>query len=150
MAGPEAAGKILNDTWLQVSGELEWNTPIFAPTVHEFPPGLSHTALAYDPQDDQLILFGGDLASGSAYGGTWGFAGDSWVNFTWTNFTSPTGPGPVATPAMAYNPTVNGDPALHGVERLFDVDIPERYLVLGDRGLWSSRSVRWGHRLRSL
>ncbi|MGC2034984.1 MAG: kelch repeat-containing protein [Thermoplasmata archaeon] len=106
--GTGGSGQILNDTWLQVSGELEWNTPIFAPTVHEFPPGLSHTALAYDPQDDQLILFGGDLASGSAYGGTWGFAGDSWVNFTWTNFTSPTGPGPVATPAMAYDPTVNG------------------------------------------
>ena len=72
-------GGTLNDTWVN-DGDFpgQWNE--VTDELNRSPPALSGAAAAYDVADQCFVLFGGRLANGSAYGGTWEFFGlHQWV-----------------------------------------------------------------------
>jgi hypothetical protein len=78
-------GSLLALTWVFVAGEYEWDPLVnlgttAGPTV---PPALTSSSIAVGANGD-LILYGGTLANGSAYNGTWEFGGNTWMNLTWT------------------------------------------------------------------
>jgi hypothetical protein len=61
------------------------------------PPARYDHAMVYDPGRDQIVLFGGRNAAGTALGDTWIWNGSSW-------FPGPAGPTARFNHAMAYDP----------------------------------------------
>jgi hypothetical protein len=103
-----------NWTWLLVGGEMEWNRLNLTPTL---PPALLNASMAWDPTSDRMILFGGQLASGAPYGGTWALNGTQWGTLTWVAVT-PGAMGPAPAPDAA--PLLSADTADHAVVLLSD------------------------------
>ncbi len=97
--GRDANGTLLNDTWVSDGdhpGQWAESEGLVAS-----PPPLAHAGLTYDAVFGGFLLFGGRLASGMPYDGTWTF-----INFQWTEVpmavaNPPADPGP----ALAYFPT---------------------------------------------
>ncbi len=86
----------LGDTWVFYLGNDTWvpRRPAASPTPR------SDAAVAYDPQDDLLLLFGG--FNGTAYlGDTWRYDVPS---ATWTTVPSPVAPSRRADGRMTYDP----------------------------------------------
>jgi len=97
--GRAANSSLLNDTWVN-DGDYpgEWgSTPV--PDIVS-PPPLLDAALTFDPTFNEFLLFGGKLANGTAYGGTWSFGGFQWTDLTGNLRTSPP---PDPSPAIAYD-----------------------------------------------
>ena len=86
------AGGLLNDTW-------EWNGQGWAriPTPVT-PPGLNGHAMAYDPSQGRVVLFGG-TSNGGEVGGTWEYDGRSWSPRATAN-----APEPRSGAAMFFDP----------------------------------------------
>jgi hypothetical protein len=105
--GVDATGALLNETWLFIVGEDSWTSlAVFAnSTAPPSPPPLRSPALAFDAADGSVLLFGGMLADGTAYGGTWILSGANWTDLRWTPLTSAGGPAPAAStsPGLAYD-----------------------------------------------
>ncbi|HTW13153.1 MAG TPA: Ig-like domain repeat protein [Solirubrobacteraceae bacterium] len=73
-------------------------SPTWAPAPNASQPGgLTGAAMAYDPDTDQLVLYGGQAAGGDS-AATWLWNGSSWTE---ANADSP--PGALAHPCLAYD-----------------------------------------------
>ncbi|MGA7924189.1 MAG: hypothetical protein WCA77_09450, partial [Thermoplasmata archaeon] len=105
--GMDSDGTFLNETWLYISGENEWlGVGMHAGNGNASgPPPLVHPGMAFDTADGYLVMYGGELANGSPYGGMWAFGGNAWANLSWTNLTPDlsSSPGPVSSPSMTYD-----------------------------------------------
>ena len=93
-------GNVLSgETW--VYGATGWTD--LTPRLAASPVPSIGAAMAYDPHDQAVILFGGgfDTYGGPYYGYTWSFNGSSW-----TNETKSVGPGPPPRlqSQLAYDP----------------------------------------------
>ncbi|MCI4325120.1 MAG: hypothetical protein L3K00_04455 [Thermoplasmata archaeon] len=102
---PNGSTEPLNDTWTYHAGT--WTNVTSSAGVP--PAARDFAGFAYDPNDSADVLFGGDLASGSA-NDTWEFDAGHWVNLTANQTASPYGEGPLA---MAEDGT-DGDVVLLG------------------------------------
>ena len=89
----------LNGTWTNLTSEISGH-----------PPSVYAAGFAYDPSDQKMILFGGDIRSGVRTNYTWAYH-----DLTWTNFTSSSGPAPSqrVLPGMVTDSTA-GDIVLVG------------------------------------
>ena len=94
--GRAANGTVLNDTWVN-DGDYpgKWGAAPYA--AHVAPPPLLDAALTFDGILNEFLLFGGRLADGAPYNGTWVFG-----NFAWTNLTG----------HLALAPPVDPDPTM--------------------------------------
>jgi hypothetical protein len=92
------------------------------------PTGRSHVAMAYDPVNRDVILFGG--FTGAAYSDeTWAFDGA-----TWTKINTPVAPPARAAAQMAYD-SVSGKIVLFGgTDHLIDFN---------DTWLWDGATFTW-------
>jgi hypothetical protein len=104
--GLEADGSVSGATWI-------WNGTTWTQAATQFlgPPPRQGAAMAYNPNSEQLILFGGEGADGSFLNDTWAWNGQSW-------FQEPTTPSISIPPAregasLAYD-AKNGDLVLFG------------------------------------
>jgi hypothetical protein len=98
--GKDASGTFLNDTYVN-DGDFPGKWAESPNALLQSPPALANAGLVYDSGLRGFLLFGGELANGSAYGGTWEFA-----NFAWTDLSAnlSLAPPSSAWPAMAYDP----------------------------------------------
>jgi hypothetical protein len=86
------AGTTLDDTWLYQAGnwtELAGGSSCSATTC---PPARGLGMMAFDPTDNQMVLFGGVPVYGETsvvLGDTWAFYGGAWHNLTGTTGTAP-------------------------------------------------------------
>jgi PKD repeat protein len=65
-------------------------------------PSARITAIAWDPSDGYVLLFGGEFAAGGHSADTWAFGNGSWTNLT----SQVTGSPPLlAYPSLAYDPS---------------------------------------------
>jgi hypothetical protein len=86
-----------NNTWLWTGSQWELDHPPVSP------PGRYGAAAAFDPETDQILLFGGRLEPGTPVNDTWG-----WDGGTWQELNSGTGgPPPGDGAAMTWDPTRN-------------------------------------------
>ena len=93
-------------TWTQVADAADSGCTT---TCTASPPARAASSMAYDPQSNQLILFGGD--GGSLLNDTWDWNGTSWTQMADGGdpgcTTACTGsPGPRSGAAMAYDPSI--------------------------------------------
>ena len=92
---------ILNDTWVD-DGDTPGHWGLAPHAIHVAPPPLLNAAMAFDATLNEFLLFGGELADGRAYNGTWAFG-----SFQWTNLTANLRSSPPAdlSPTMAFDPS---------------------------------------------
>ncbi len=90
------------DTWLFSHGH--WSN--ITATAGTAPPARFDASMAYDSQDNLVLLFGGEEVSGTTLGDTWTFSGGTWTNITATagSYTGSTAPEPRAGAAMGASP----------------------------------------------
>ena len=81
MYGGVLNGTVLNQTWVN-DGDEPGNWVPFSSGLNASPPALQGASLAYDSVRDYFLLFGGTLANGTLYGGTWTFSNFHWVDLT--------------------------------------------------------------------
>lgn len=113
-----------SDTWLYASGA--WSR--LAVNASSVPPARYGAALAYDPEDQRAVLFGGATPSGGGLDAdSWGFANGSWSLLPATS-----SPSARAGAAFAYDPASGGLILYGGWSSTTLVDSWE---FLGDR--WS-------------
>lgn len=86
--GIRSGPTFLSDTWSFSNGA--WSN--LTGSVSGSPPPSVLDTLAYDPSDHEMILFGGELATGMISAQTWAYSGG-----TWTNLTGRTGATPPPT-----------------------------------------------------
>lgn len=100
------------DTWLFSHGH--WVN--ITATAGTAPPARFDGSMAYDSQDNLVLLFGGEQVSGTTLGDTWEFAGGTWTNVTATagSYTLNTAPEPRAGAAIGASP--DGHIMLYGGE----------------------------------
>ncbi len=78
----------LGDTWTFSGGQWTQLSPTTSPTARFFP------GMAWDPSDNEMILFGGTDCLGNYYGDTWSFVGGQWTQlFPTTSPSTRFGPG---------------------------------------------------------
>jgi hypothetical protein len=99
--GRAGNGTVLNDTWVN-DGDTPGNWGLAPYAIHVAPPPLVDATMAFDAPLNEFLLFGGELANGRAYNGTWAFG-----SFQWTNLTADLRSSPPAdlSPTMAFDPT---------------------------------------------
>ena len=100
--GTDSDGTVLNTTWLLVAGEYEWASllGLAARGSPVSPPALTRSSVAPAP-NGSVLLYGGTLPNGTSYGGTWEFAGNTWMNLTWTHLSTPESPPAAGEPLLA-------------------------------------------------
>jgi hypothetical protein len=67
------------------------------------PPARQGASMAYDASSDQLVLFGGQSATGALLGDTWVYANGTWTELCATGC----GPSPATGTSMAFDPKLN-------------------------------------------
>lgn len=100
-SAPDMAGLSVRPTSSGVSpGGFEWSN--LTAQLSASPSPRIASAMAWDPVDGYVLLYGGTNSHGAVYGDSWSFA-----NGTWTNLTaSVTGAPPsLAIPQLAYDPS---------------------------------------------
>lgn len=103
MAYDVADGYVLvlvgNESWKYLGGTWTQLHPKISPPTRS---GM----MAYDPKDKNVVLFGG-IGTGCGSANNW-FCNDTWTFAAgqWTNVTSSTNPGLLASGSMAYDPQV--------------------------------------------
>lgn len=100
-ATEQGLGPALSSTWAWNQG---WRT--LSPAAP--PPGRRFPALAYDPASKQLVMFGGDDASGRPLSGTYLFQGGGWHRLS-----LPVQPQARTAAAMAFDPRL-GELIMYG------------------------------------
>ena len=75
-----------NDTWTFHAGQ--W-TNITGDITTASPPPRESGTMAYDPADQETVLFGGKPTETSTFADTWTFANDAWTNRTGSLSTAP-------------------------------------------------------------
>jgi Galactose oxidase, central domain len=95
--GSRSNGSLSNDTW--VWDGSTWTD--FSGSEVQAPPARMSASMAFDPKLHQLILFGGEGASGQPLGDTWAWNGASWYEQT-DQVTGPS-PSPRQGAALAYD-----------------------------------------------
>ncbi|BDG07393.1 Kelch repeat-containing protein [Anaeromyxobacter paludicola] len=92
--GRDAAGNTFDDTWTFDTASQTWTqaTPAGSPGAR------AGAALAYDSARNQVLLFGGNDASGNDLADTWRFDGASW-----TQLAPPQSPAARSFAAMAFD-----------------------------------------------
>ena len=93
-AGVAAPQDALQDMW-------EWDGTVWTQLAATNPPGLrAGAAIAYDPERDVVVLFGGDRTNTE----TWEYGPDKVTNeYSW-RLVATTGPGPRENARMVYDP----------------------------------------------
>jgi hypothetical protein len=97
------SGTVLNDTWTN-DGDIPGHWANFSTRSSLSPPPLFGGSLVYDRADGYFVLFGGELANGTAYGGTWEFLNFQWIPISSSPLPSPP---PEARAAMAFDTADN-------------------------------------------
>jgi hypothetical protein len=104
--GQTNRGGFLNETWVWglPAGPLTWGelSPPASPSAR------SQSAMAYDASTGDMVLFGGEDASGNPLGDTW-----TWNGTTWAEQNPPTSPTARSGASLAYDPAT-GDIVLFG------------------------------------
>ncbi|MFZ0830118.1 MAG: PKD domain-containing protein [Thermoplasmata archaeon] len=90
-----SVGDYTNETWSFHAGQ--WTQLL--PTVS--PPARNSESMVWDPQANELLMFGGQDESGSL-NDTWGFTGSTWVQLTTTG-----APNPRWGAGLAYFPPLH-------------------------------------------
>jgi hypothetical protein len=108
MFGGAGDSSVLQDTWKFLGGNWTNLTPR-ALDVSNSPSPRFYAAMADDPVDGYLVLFGGSGCSGSGCGDSWSFSAGQWT----LSSGSASMPGPRYGAAMAYDP-VDGYVLMHG------------------------------------
>ena len=80
-----------NDTWTNITE-----------SAGAAPPGRLEAAMSYDPSDNYVLLFGGELATQNSTGDTWKFFDGGWSELT---FGAEANPGSREQMSMADSPT---------------------------------------------
>jgi PKD repeat protein len=119
---------IHSDTWTFVNGT--WKN--ITATVSGSPPPLGDAAMAYDPPDQAVILFGGTLTigGGSLLNATWTYHAGVWTN---VSHLSPAAPSPRIVPGLTYDST-DQELVLCGGFYTNDTETP---------GTWVYRGTTW-------
>ena len=122
-ASPTSA-QLLSDTWEWNGASWQQRSPVVAPSAR------SHAAMAYDPNANRTLLWGG-LGNPLPVADTWSWDGSAWTPLPQT------GPAP-----RSPSPTMTYDPARATIALAADDD-------LGIPTLWEHRSGGWRplHRL---
>ena len=95
-----------NDTWLYSGGA--WTN--ITPTAGPAPSARFESSMVWDSYDNDVLLFGGSLASGTTLGDTWTFNG------SWHNITASLSPAPVSRAGAAITDSPSGWILLFGGE----------------------------------
>ena len=103
--GGQGTNVTLSDTWRYKAGAWEQLSPATSP------PSRFGAAMAYDPVDRYVVLFGG--ANSSVYGDSWTFNGA-----TWTRLSPPVGPASRWGTGLAYDAEEGGLVLFGGFDRL--------------------------------
>ncbi|MCI4320811.1 MAG: hypothetical protein L3K18_04100 [Thermoplasmata archaeon] len=99
--GRGTGGTVLGDTWAN-DGDFPGRWSNETDTAPNPPPPLTNASVAYDAADGYFLLFGGRLANGTQYGGTWELEGfHTWVRLAFPPLGSPP---PQAGAGMVYDP----------------------------------------------
>ena len=114
-----------NDTWEFSNGN--W-TEVYPA---QSPPALGAAAMAWDPEVNAVVLFGG-VAYGLSYNETWEFAAG-----TWTQVNTSVAPSPRFSPAMAFD-YADGYLVLYGG----DTD-PQLNVDVGLGDTWTFNGAAW-------
>ncbi|MDT5105571.1 MAG: hypothetical protein QOI25_3084, partial [Mycobacterium sp.] len=98
--GGATASAIINQTWVWASQTQTWVQ--LSPATS--PPARAEAAMAWDPALNEIVLFGGQNASGTPLNDLW-----AWNGTTWSALTA-TGTAPAARygAAMAWDPSRSG------------------------------------------
>jgi N-acetylneuraminic acid mutarotase len=120
--GGQGTGAILNDTWAYDPPANTWTD--LDPTG-DLPAARSAEQMAYDPFEEELIMFGGTSGGSSLLGDLWAY--DPLGN-TWTNL-NPSGSAPAARDAcsLVYDPAA------------------EEVILFGGTGASGELSDTWGY-----
>ena len=94
--GGQDGGDFLDDTWIYWYSNNTWFNPL--PSTH--PPEISGIEMAYFPQTEKVVLFGGDLKSEEKINETWLFNIDE---YTWERFYPENSPRKIAGQSMTYD-----------------------------------------------
>lgn len=100
-----------NDLWAfdPVAGTM---TQMIADGVAGSPAHRSRSAIAWNPVNNKLTVFGGDSRGGPTGAGTAALLGDTWeydpTTNTWADVTPALSPSPRRWAAMTYDPITNG------------------------------------------
>ena len=86
---------VYNDTWVWNGAYWTQKFPADTPPMREGP------GMAFDPAENEIVLFGGDDGDGKLLGDTWVWNGDNWIE-TYPAISPP----PRSFPAMAYDATM--------------------------------------------
>lgn len=123
--GPAMPGSsFINDTWV-------WNGAAWTQkTPQTSPPARAGHSMAYDSVHGQVVLFGGEGASGFGFQATAVALNDTWVwdGANWTQLSPKTSPSPRNAFAMAFD-------AAHGQVLLFG-GLDGNGTDLGDTWIW--------------
>ena len=130
--GRAANGTLLNDTWVN-DGDFPGRWGAAPYTLHVAPPPLFDAAMTFDTTLNEFLLFGGSLANGTAYNGTWVFSSFAWVDLS--------GHLPAAPPADR-SPTMAFDPATGEVLLVSSAD-PGATWSFGSGGWTALPSSEW-------
>jgi hypothetical protein len=95
--GASGIDELFADTW-EWDGESWELLPVEAP----IPPARRYHAMAYDAARSEVLLFGGEGASGETLADVWAWNGEAWAEVTPRGVT----PGPRYQHAMAYDPAL--------------------------------------------
>ncbi|OWA37288.1 hypothetical protein B9G55_04280 [Saccharibacillus sp. O16] len=94
--GENAAGNLLNDTWLWDGTQQSWNEVM---GLSPQPSARKSSVMAYDPTSQQVLLFGGEGSGSSLLGDTWLWDGAS---ASWKLYAGAS-PSPRAGAQLAYD-----------------------------------------------
>ncbi len=137
--GGEGPGGPLGDTWIFQGGAWINVTPAVPDSTNTPSPRFG-AAIAYDPSDGYVVLFGG--ADGANTGANDPALSDTWefLHGTWTRLCSGCTPG-VSEPGPRMLAAASGDPDLDGVVLFGGTDVEAgQYVPLNDTWLFSAGS----------
>jgi hypothetical protein len=125
----------LNDTWIFQGGSWSLWLPHACTSCGASPSGRYVMAMAYDPWDGYIVLFGGYndslLGPQVALSDTWTFLGGAWSNITGTAGTPPL---PRADPAFVYD-SLDGYVLLYGGSNQTSAPLSDTWDFVG--GTWT-------------
>ncbi len=128
--GTSDATDFYNDTWTFAHGVWTNVTTPVAPSPR------SGAGLAYDPANNEIVLFGGRGAERNDLNDTW-----TWTDGTWTNITSAVGPSPPPGfwSSMAY------DAQTEAILLFGGVNITDGLQETYTNATWSFIGNQWTH-----
>lgn len=118
----------LSETWTFNHHQNTW----IDRTTDEAPPARKRNPMAYDADDDKVVMFGGWLEGSRVFGDTWTY--DFNTN-TWSEIHEVTSPVPRARFGTAYNPETGNVLISHGFQES-EADLDDTWEFSFENGEW--------------